>query len=71
MSIEAEQSLRFWKRIARLGLVSTGVLLAAILMAILFLRSPARQIDERLLDTWQSDADSTIAACIPILVDPS
>jgi hypothetical protein len=57
-----ERLLGFWMRSVALCLVLCGVLQAAILIALVFhLRSPHR-IDERLIGSWQSDPDRTIAA---------
>lgn len=54
-----EQSLRRWKCVAILAMGSAAALLAA-LLATIFVR-PGRLVDERLIGTWQSDADRTIA----------
>jgi hypothetical protein len=61
MGAEAERSLRQWKWIAVASLLAAvGSLIA--LVAVLFLPTrAARLTDDRLLGTWQSDADRTIA----------
>lgn len=62
MGTYSGKSLRRWKWIAVVAITSTGILLAALTVAVLSLLRPARQIDERLIGTWQSDADRTITA---------
>ena len=61
MGTEAEVSLRRWKLIAGLALASSGALLVILAVMLALLLRPARQTDERLIGTWQSDADRTIA----------
>ncbi len=56
--MDPEKSLRTWKRIA---LVSLAVAVLASGVAILLLRLRFQR-EDRLLGTWQSDADRTLAA---------
>jgi hypothetical protein len=53
--------LRRWKWTALIAIASAGILLAALLVAELTLLRSALQTDDRLLGTWQSDAERTIA----------
>lgn len=56
MEVNTENSLRRWKRIA---VASAGILLV---VAVVFLLGLAHKTDDRLIGTWQSDANRTIAA---------
>jgi hypothetical protein len=58
---KTEWALRRWKRIAFVAFATSGLLLAVLLAVIIVLSRPARQTDSRLIGTWQSDADRTIA----------
>jgi hypothetical protein len=60
MGDDTERSLRRWKWIALVAMTSTGLLLAALVLVVVFLGRPAAQADERLIGTWQSDADRTV-----------
>lgn len=61
MRADAEQALGRWKWIAGFALATSVALLAALVVAVAILQRPARQTDKRLIGTWQSDADRTIA----------
>jgi hypothetical protein len=61
MCADTERSLRRWKWTAVLAIASGAILLAALAVNLLSLRRPIRKTDERLIGTWQSDADRTIA----------
>jgi hypothetical protein len=61
MRADTERSLRRWKRIAVVAIAAAGILLAALVATAITLWRPARQTDVRLIGSWQSDADRTIA----------
>jgi hypothetical protein len=60
MEADSKKLLRRWKRIAAVAIVLAGLLLAALVAARVFFWRQPRQTDERLIGTWQSDADRTI-----------
>lgn len=61
MGADAERSSRRWKWIAFVALLVAGCSLAALAAGLAFSIRLTRVIDERLIGTWQSDADRTIA----------
>ena len=66
MRTDAERALRNWKWIAGLALASFGLVLVALAVALVVLMRPSWRNDERLLGTWQSDADRTITELRPL-----
>jgi hypothetical protein len=60
MGAEAERWSRRWKRVAVASLLVAAGSLAALVAVALSVRT-ARVTDDRLLGTWQSDADRTVA----------
>lgn len=59
--MEPERSLRRWKWIAMVALLITAGLVAFILAVMVVPIRIFRLTDDRLIGTWQSDADRTIA----------
>lgn len=62
MEADTERLLRRWKGIAVVAIASAGILLAVVAVTVVSLLRATRQSDERLIGTWQSDADRTLAA---------
>jgi hypothetical protein len=62
MGAQAEHALRRWKWIAGLALALAGFLAAALVVSVTRQLWTAVPTDERLIGTWQSDADRTVAA---------
>src|SRR5262249_29425075 len=62
MGAQAEQALRRWKWTARLALALAAFLAAALVVSVTRQLWSAVPADERLIGTWQSDVDRTIAA---------
>jgi hypothetical protein len=60
MGVTTERLLKRWKCLAALATALAAILLVVLVVTVVVLRRP--RSDERLLGTWQSDADRTIAA---------
>ncbi|WP_162097391.1 hypothetical protein [Gemmata obscuriglobus] len=58
---KGEQSSRRWKWVAVASMVAAAGLLAALVVAVAAPVRLTRMTDDRLLGTWQSDADRTVA----------
>src|SRR5437870_1342151 len=61
MGPEAVRSARRWQWTAAAALVVAGASLAALVAVLALAPRTARLTDDRLIGTWQSDADRTIA----------
>ena len=61
MGTEAERSSRRWKWVAVVSLLAAVASLTALVAVLVLPDRAARVTDDRLIGTWQSDADRTIA----------
>jgi hypothetical protein len=61
MGSEAERPSRRWKWVAFAALLAAAGSLAALVVVLALPARTARMTDDRLIGTWQSDADRTIA----------
>ena len=61
MGTEAERSSRRWKWVAVVSLLAAVTSLTALVAVLVLPDRAARVTDDRLIGTWQSDADRTIA----------
>jgi hypothetical protein len=63
--MDAERSLRFWKLTAIVAILAAVGLFALVIVAVAIPIRFARLRDDRLIGTWLSDADRTIAGMQP------
>jgi hypothetical protein len=61
MSADPEDVLKFWKRVTAASVVIAICSIGCMLLFQIILTRPVSKIDDRLLGTWQSDGDRTIA----------